>query len=70
MKLFVTMRVMGSIGVIIAYFVVLHVSSVMGAWIHLVADLISLPWFIQNRSYDIIVMMLFLLSISMSKIIA
>ena len=70
MKLDVTMRIIGSIGVVTAYFVVLHISAVLGAGIHLVADIISLPYFIRTKSWDVVVMMIFLLSISMSKIIA
>jgi len=70
MKLDVTMRILGSIGVVTAYFVVLHISAVIGAGIHLVADIISLPYFIRTKSWDVVIMMCFLLSISMSKIIA
>lgn len=70
MKLDVTMRILGSVGVVTAYFVVLHVDTVTGAIMNSVADVISLPYFIRTKSWDVVIMMCFLLSISMSKIIA
>lgn len=70
MKLDVIMRILGSVGVVTAYFVVLHINTVMGAAIHLVADVISLPYFIRTKSWDVVIMLCFILSISMSKIIA
>lgn len=62
-------RIIGSAMVIIAFFVILHVDSVIGAGIHLVADIISVPYFIRVRAFDVVVMIGFLTTISMSKIL-
>tara|TARA_R110002012_G_scaffold46981_4_gene123478 strand:- start:2569 stop:2787 length:219 start_codon:yes stop_codon:yes gene_type:complete len=65
-----TARIIGSILVIVAYFTVLHIDSKIGAGIHFVADAISLPFFIRTRAFDVVIMMMFLLTISTSKLIA
>ena len=64
------MRIIGSITVIVAYFVIIHVSAQIGVMLNLVADTITVPYFVRTKSWDVVVMMIFLLSISMSKIIA
>jgi len=67
MKLDSKARVVGSIGVITAYFIVLHVNVLLGVIIHFVADLISVPYFIRTKSWDVVIMLAFLMFISMSK---
>jgi|TARA_R110002020_G_scaffold464159_1_gene684606 hypothetical protein len=63
------MRIVGSGLVIIAYFIVLHVNVVAGAVTHFVADLISVPYFVRTKSWDIVIMLSFLLMISLSKLL-
>jgi hypothetical protein len=70
MKLDELGRVIGSALVIIGYFIVLHVNTKLGAGIHLTADLISVPFFIRTRAWDIVIMVGFLTTISMSKLLA
>ena len=70
MKLDEIGRVIGSALVIIGYGIVLHVNTRVGASIHLVADLLSVPFFIRTRAWDIVIMVGFLTTISMSKLIA
>ena len=65
----VILRIIGSIGVIIAYFIVLHVNVVLGVALHFVADLISIPYFIKTKSWDVVIMLSFLLTISLSKLL-
>ena len=65
----VLMRITGSALVIIAYFTVLHVNVVVGVITHFVADLISVPYFIRTKSWDVVIMLLFLLTISVSKLL-
>ena len=69
MKLDELGRITGSAMVIIAFFIILHVNSVLGAGIHLVADLISVPFFIRTKAYDVVIMIMFLTTISMSKLL-
>jgi len=69
MKLDELSRIIGSGLVIIAFFIILHVDSVLGAGLHLFADLISVPFFIRTRAYDVVIMIMFLTTISVSKLI-
>ena len=65
----VPMRIVGSALVITAYFVVLHVSVTIGVTLHFIADLISVPYFIRTKSWDVVIMLTFLLIISLSKLL-
>ena len=68
MKTLTIMRVVGSITVIAAYFVVLHVNLVAGVVMNVIADTISIPYFVKTKSWDIVIMLGFLLAISFSKL--
>ncbi len=61
-------RIVGSFLVVTAYFVILHVSTFYGAVMHFIADSISIPYFIRTKSWDVVVMLAFLLFISMSRV--
>ena len=63
-------RMTGSFLVIGAYFVILHVNVRFGAAMHIVGDLVSVPFFVRTKSWDIVIMLMFLLSISLSKLLA
>ena len=70
MKMFAAMRVVGSILVISAYFVVLHVNLTTGVIMNVIADTISIPYFVKTKSWDIVIMLGFLLAISFSKLLS
>jgi hypothetical protein len=70
MKTFTVMRVIGSILVIAAYFVVLHVNLTAGVIMNVIADTISIPFFVKTKSWDIVIMLGFLLAISFSKLLS
>jgi len=70
MKIDETLRVTGSVGVIVAYFTILHIDATVGAVLHLVADAISVPYFIRTKSWDVVIMIAFLTTISMSKLLS
>jgi len=70
MKTITTMRIVGSIMVIAAYFVVLHVNLTAGVIMNVIADTISIPYFAKTKSWDIVVMLTFLLAISFSKLLS
>ena len=65
----VPMRVLGSGLVIIAYFIIFHVDLMSGVLTQFVADLISIPYFIKTKSWDVVMMLSFLLIISVSKLL-
>jgi hypothetical protein len=69
MRTFTLMRIMGSIGVIAAYFIILHVNVLTGVIINFIADLISIPYFVKTKAWDVVIMLSFLLAISMSKLV-
>ncbi len=62
-------RIVGSFLVVTAYFIVLHVSTFYGAIVHFIADAISIPYFIRTRSWDVVIMLAFLLVISTTKLV-
>ena len=62
-------RIIGSILVVSAYFVVLHIDTTIGVIMHFVADTISIPYFIRTKSWDVVIMLIFLLCISFSKLV-
>jgi len=64
------MRIAGSIGVIIAYFVILHINVLAGVIINFIADLISIPYFVKTKAWDVVIMLSFLLAISISKLLS
>ena len=68
MKIDVTARIIGSALAIISYFIILHVSATLGAMMMLVSDAISMPYFIRTKSWDVVLMLSFLLFISSSKL--
>ena len=68
-KVDVPMRITGSILVITAYFVVLHINITLGVMLHFVADMISVPYFIRTKSWDVVIILMFLLAISFSKLL-
>ena len=69
MTLDTTGRIIGSFLIVSAYFIVLHVSATIGAAMHLLANLISIPFFIRTKAHDVVLMLSFLIIISISKII-
>ena len=64
------MRIVGSIGVIVAYFVILHINVLAGVIINFIADLISIPYFVKTKAWDVVIMLSFLLAISISKLLS
>ena len=68
MNLLVTGRITGSIMIIAAYFVVLHVSVFYGAIMHFIADTICMPFYIKHKQFDVVIMLCFLMTIAISKV--
>lgn len=66
----IPLRIMGSIGVIVAYFIILHVNVLAGVIINFIADFISIPYFVRTKSWDVVIMLSFLLAISISKLLS
>lgn len=64
------MRILGSIMVITAYFIILHVNVTIGVIVNLTADFISIPYFVKTKSWDVVIMLAFIIAIGISKLFA
>ena len=63
------LRVIGSVSVVIGYITLTHVNVYGGVMIHFIGDLISVPYFIRTKSWDIVIMISFLTTASISKLL-
>ena len=63
------MRIMGSICLIVGYFLVLYVSVYWGCWIRLIGNLAMMPFAIKIKTWDIVGLEAFFSTIDISKII-
>ena len=62
-------RIIGSFLVVTAYFIILHVNLSMGVIMQFIGDFISVPFFIRTKSWDVVIMLTFLLIISSTKLL-
>ena len=69
MKIDTVGRVIGSFLVVTAYFIILHVNLSLGVIMQFIGDAISVPFFIRTKSWDVVIMLAFLLIISSTKLI-
>ena len=69
MDLLQRMRVLGSGLVIAAYFITLHLDVVTGVIVHLAAMMISVPYFVKSKAWDVVIMMSFLMTIGSGRLI-
>lgn len=69
MNITVPMRVLGSGLVIIAYFIILHINTTLGVVLQMVGDTITIPYFMGSKSWDVVIMVTFLLVISVSHLL-
>ena len=60
-------RMIVSFLVVTAYFVVVHVNVVVGTMIHALACIMSIPFFIKTKAWDVVTMLTFMTCISISK---
>ena len=61
-------RIIGSVLVVTAYFVILHVSQGYGVIINLVADSITIPYFVRTKTWDVVILLAFMITISTSSL--
>ena len=60
-------RAIGSLLVVTAYFIVVHVNVTVGTMIHALACLMSIPFFIRTKAWDVVIMLSFMTCISFTK---
>ena len=61
-------RILGSVLVVTAYFVILHVSQGYGVIINLIADSITIPYFVRTKTWDVVILLAFMITISTSSL--
>ena len=60
-------RMIGSCLVVTAYFVVVHVNVIVGTMLHPLACILSVPFFIRTKAWDVVIMLSFMTCISFTK---
>lgn len=63
MRGLVRLRIFGSVLVVIGFFIILHWHMKTGVVLSLTGDIMSVPFFLKTRCYDVIALV-FLLSIA------
>ena len=69
MRTVIISRQVGSVLVVSAYFIVLHLSVFYGTILHATACLMSIPFFARTKAYDVVAMLSFMVVVSASKFI-
>ena len=62
----VRMRIVGSILVVVCYFIILNVDTSIGSIGTFIGDMISLPFFLKTKAWDVVVMLVFLMGVSIT----
>ena len=70
MRLDEKMRILGSVGVVLGYITLTHFNMYTGVMIHFIGDVISVPYFIRTKSWDVVIMIGILTSASISKLLS
>ena len=63
------MRVVGSGLIIAACFIALNLDVVTGVAVHLTAMIVSVPYFIKSKAWDVVIMMTFLMAIGTGRLV-
>ena len=67
-KIDIPLRILGSILVIVGWFVMIHIDVTIGAGLSLLGDCLALPYFMRTRAWDVVVMIVFLHSVTIHKL--
>lgn len=63
------LRVLGSVLLIVGYFLILYVSVYLGCWVRLLGNLAMMPFAVKIKTWDIVGLEAFFSVIDASKII-
>ena len=69
MDLLRRMRIIGSGLIIAAYFITLNLDVLTGVVVHLTAMIISVPYFVKSKAWDVVIMMTFLMTIGAGRLV-
>lgn len=68
MKLDVTLRIVGSVVVVVSYIALVHIDAVLGVRLQLLGDGLTIPFFIRVKAWDVVMMIGVLSFVSISKL--
>ena len=63
------LRILGSVLLIVGYFLILYVSVYLGCWVRLLGNLAMMPFAVKIKTWDIVGLEAFFSVIDASKII-
>ena len=63
------MSVAGGGLIIAAYLIALNLDVVTGVAVHLTAMIISVPYFVKSKAWDVVIMMTFLMMIGAGRLV-
>jgi len=64
-----SLRIIGSILLIVGYFILLYVDVKTGCWFRLIGGLVMVPFSIEIKTWDVVGLQVFFATIDISKII-
>lgn len=64
------LRILGSILIVSSHFIMLYIDIKYGALTHLIADICTLPYFVDKKMWDMVIMLSFLAIIGISKLVS
>ena len=67
-KIDVPLRILGSLLVIIGWYVIVYIDVPVGAALSLSGDLLAVPYFLRTRALDVVVMICVLHSVTIHKL--
>ena len=63
------MRIIGSGLIIAAYVITINLDVLTGVVVHLTAMIISVPYFVKSKAWDVVIMMTFLMTIGAGRLV-
>ena len=62
-------RVLSSITIVFAFYMTLYHDTAVGARLYILGNLLALPYMIQNRCWDVVALLTFLIIMGLPKVI-
>jgi hypothetical protein len=62
-------RVLSSITIVFAFYMTLYHDTAVGARLYMLGNLLALPYMIQNRCWDVVALLTFLIIMGLPKVI-
>jgi hypothetical protein len=61
-------RVLSSITIVFAFYITLYHDTSMGARLYMIGNLLSLPYMVKNKCWDVVALLLFLTIMGLPKV--